>query len=114
VLVFRDRQITLWGADESTTHHRMELVAVIEALRWLDGPHQVRVRTDSRYVLDGVPTLARWRRRKQHRDLWEQLCVETQRHQIVWEWVKGHSGHMPNEIVDRLATMARRLGEKNA
>ena len=103
----------LWGGEPDTTNNRMELMAVIRALEALTRPSQVRVTTDSQYVKQGVTAwMARWKRngwrtadRKpvKNRDLWERLDQATSRHELQWQWVRGHRGHPENERADRLA-----------
>ena len=103
----------LWGGEPDTTNNRMELMAVIQALEALTRPSQVRVTTDSQYVKQGVTAwMARWKRngwrtadRKpvKNRDLWERLDKATSRHELQWQWVRGHRGHPENERADRLA-----------
>lgn len=109
----------LSGSDPDTTNNRMELTAVIEALRALNCPCAVTLYTDSQYVKNGITTWLPkwvkqgWQRRGnqpvQNEDLWRILQDETARHQIDWKWVKGHAGHTYNERVDQLATAAREL-----
>ncbi len=103
----------LFGGAPETTNNRMELTAVIEALRALNRSCRVRVVTDSQYVQKGVQSwMADWKRRNwktsagkpvANRDLWEALDRELVSHQVVWEWVRGHQGHPGNERADQLA-----------
>jgi ribonuclease HI len=103
----------LFGGEPDTTNNRMELTAVIEALRALTRDCDIRVVTDSQYVQKGVESwLANWKRKNwktsagkpvANRDLWEALDQELQNHRVVWEWVKGHQGHAGNERADELA-----------
>ena len=106
------------GADPKTTNNRMELTAVIQALRLLKDACLVTVRTDSQYVkrafTDGW--LDKWQRNGwrtaakepvANKDLWLDLVSLRERHEIKWEWLRGHSGHRENERCDDLATMAR-------
>ena len=107
----------LSGAEPDTTNNRMELTAAIEALRALKGPSLVTLYTDSEYLKNGITRwlpgwIARgWRRKGdrpvQNEDLWRALVAETQRHEIDWQWIKGHAGDQYNERVDRLAAQAR-------
>lgn len=104
------------GSDPSTTNNRMELTAVIRALNALKEPCEVILHTDSRYVIDGITKwIHGWQRKgwvnasKQpvrNADLWHDLIAAVQRHNVTWEWVKGHNGHIENERVDRLASDA--------
>ncbi|MBS38737.1 MAG: ribonuclease HI [Thiotrichales bacterium] len=107
---------TLSGAHPYTTNNRMELTAVIEALQALTRSSRVLLTTDSRYVMDGITEwLPGWKRRGwltaarkpvKNVDLWKQLDGVVGQHDIEWRWVKGHSGHVDNERVDRLAREA--------
>lgn len=116
VMRYNDHEKELYGAAAETTNNRMELQAAIAGLRALTRGCQVRLTTDSKYVRDGVTQwLARWqqngwktanRKPVKNQDLWEQLAVEIERHEITWEWVKGHSGHPENERADSLANRA--------
>lgn len=106
----------LSGAEASTTNNRMELTAVIEALRLLKRPVHARVHTDSQYVQKGMSEwIQGWRRNGwktaskapvKNADLWQTLDDLARPHRIEWVWVKGHAGHVDNERVDRLAREA--------
>ena len=104
----------LSGGEDQTTNNRMELTAVIEALKALKKPCKVTLYTDSRYVMDGVNKwldnwkLNGWRTSNKKTavkniDLWQSLesLIEIQKIKLVW--VKGHNGHPENERVDKLA-----------
>jgi ribonuclease HI len=121
VLMFRDEQGTLHerelsGAEPDTTNNRMELTAAIEALNALTRPCQVKVFTDSRYVMDGLTKwIHGWRRNGwktadkkpvKNAELWQALLTASERHRVKWEWVKGHAGHPENERADKLASNA--------
>jgi ribonuclease HI len=104
------------GSDPDTTNNRMELSATIQALKILIEPCEVKLHTDSRYVIDGITKwIHGWQRNgwknasKQpvsNIDLWHDLIEATARHQVEWIWVKGHNGHPENERADRLASDA--------
>jgi len=104
------------GADPNTTNNRMELMAAIEALSSLSERSSVRVASDSQYVVLGITRWVHsWQRKGwktaskepvKNRDLWERLVEQAERHEVIWEWVKGHSGHPQNEEVDLLAKQA--------
>jgi ribonuclease HI len=110
----RDKELS--GAERATTNNRMELQAVIEALRALTRPVQARVYTDSQYVRRGIlEWLPQWKARGwktasgqavKNQDLWEALEAQAARHQIEWHWVPGHAGVPGNERVDALANAA--------
>lgn len=103
----------LYGGAPDTTNNRMELTAVIEALRALKRSCPVRIVTDSQYVQKGVESwMDGWKRKNwktsagkpvANRDLWEELDQELSRHEVSWEWVRGHQGHEGNERADALA-----------
>lgn len=115
------------GAEPATTNQRMEVTAVIEALRSHDG--DVEIVSDSTYVVNcfkdrwHVGWLRRGWKNSQgqpvaNRDLWEQLlelALDPAR-TVRFEWVKGHSGDVMNDRVDELATRAadRQVGESSA
>ncbi|MDP2164881.1 MAG: ribonuclease HI [Hydrogenophaga sp.] len=106
----------LSGYAPATTNNRMELMAVIEALRSLKRPVAARVHTDSQYVQKGISEwIHGWKRRGwktadrqpvKNVDLWQALDAATVGHKIEWLWVRGHAGHIENERVDALARQA--------
>ncbi|MCH9815228.1 MAG: ribonuclease HI [Actinomycetia bacterium] len=112
-LEFGDHEKEMSGGEASTTNNRMELTAVIEGLRVLSRSCEITIVTDSTYVRDGVTKwMANWKRNGwrtaakkpvKNRDLWEALDTEIARHNVEWQWVKGHSGHPGNERADALA-----------
>lgn len=103
----------LYGGEFTTTNNRMELKAVIEGLSALTKPCKVKITTDSKYVMTGATEwLENWKKRswktagkKQvlNVDLWMQLDKLINQHELEWSWVKGHSGHIENEMADQLA-----------
>jgi ribonuclease HI len=109
-----EREIS--GAETMTTNNRMELTAVIRALEALKRPVRGDIYTDSQYVRQGVlEWLASWKKRGwktadrkpvKNQDLWQELDLLRQKHDLQWHWVKGHSGHVENERVDALANRA--------
>lgn len=113
ILLYGDKEKKLFGGEPETTNNRMELMAAIVALETLNAPCQVVLTTDSKYVMDGITQwMANWKKRgwktasKQpvkNVDLWQRLDAAVQRHEIDWQWVKGHSGHPGNERADALA-----------
>lgn len=106
----------LYGSDKLTTNNRMELMAAIQALQALKQPCQVTVWTDSQYVKKGMTEwLNGWQNKGwktasgqpvKNADLWQTLSQQATRHQVDWQWVKGHAGHEGNEEADRLANLA--------
>lgn len=113
ILRYGDNVREIQGGDPHTTNNRMELLAAIRALGALKERCRVELYTDSRYVRDGITRwLPDWRRRDwmtrarkpvKNRDLWTQLDELVSRHQVNWQWVKGHSGDPGNERADALA-----------
>ncbi|MDC0712529.1 ribonuclease HI [Stigmatella sp. ncwal1] len=108
----------LSGAEPETTNNRMELTAALMALRALKSPCQVQLFTDSQYVRNAFQEkwLDRWQRTGwktaakqpvQNADLWQALLEQTRVHQVTWNWVRGHSGHVENERADAMAVAAR-------
>jgi ribonuclease HI len=106
----------LSGYEPATTNNRMELTAVIEALRALKRPVTARVHTDSQYVQKGISEwIHGWKKRGwktadrqpvKNADLWQTLDGLNANHKIEWLWVRGHAGHEENERVDELARRA--------
>ncbi|NLD68001.1 MAG: ribonuclease HI [Limnobacter sp.] len=113
LLKYGEHERELFGGESLTTNNRMELTAVIEALRALKRPSRVVVHTDSQYVQKGVTEwLRNWKQRGwktadrkpvKNEDLWRALDALLASHQISWRWVRGHSGHPENERADALA-----------
>ena len=114
ILRYGEIEKELSGGDDSTTNNRMELTAVIEALKALKKECTITLYTDSRYVMDGVLSwLPNWKSNGwrtsnkkspvKNVELWQELDKLLSEHKIKWVWVKGHNGHPENERVDRLA-----------
>ena len=109
--VLKERELS--GGEAETTNNRMELLAAITALETLDRPTQLTIVTDSVYVKDGITKwIHGWKARGwktaakkpvKNEDLWKRLDAATARHDVTWEWVKGHAGHPENEKADELA-----------
>ena len=107
------KQRELKGGAKETTNNRMELMAAISALEALSRRSAITIVTDSVYVKDGVTKwIFGWKKNGwktaakkpvKNEDLWKQLDAAQARHQVTWEWVKGHAGHPQNELADELA-----------
>lgn len=116
LLRYRGRERHLKGATAATTNNRMELTAAIEALRALTRPSRVALHTDSQYVKNGITQwLSSWKKRGwktaarapvKNVDLWQQLDEICASHEVQWFWVRGHAGHIDNEMADSLANAA--------
>jgi len=107
------------GAEKNTTNNRMELTAVISALRALkamDFPRKAAVITDSQYVQKGITEwIQTWKRNSwrtsdkkpvKNQDLWMELDSLSQEFSIKWEWVRGHAGNEFNEMCDSMTQEA--------
>ena len=113
LLRYQGHEKQLYGGELDTTNNRMELLAAIIALETLTRPCKICLTTDSEYVLKGITEwITNWIARDwktadkkpvKNVDLWQRLHTATQRHTIDWQWVKGHDGHIENEIADDLA-----------
>ena len=113
LLVYKGVEKELWGGDPNTTNNRMELMAAIAGLNALTRPCSVKLVTDSQYVMKGIQEwLPNWKKRGwktasiepvKNADLWQKLDEEVNRHQVSWQWVRGHTGHPGNERADQLA-----------
>lgn len=116
LLRYRGREKTFNGAEAHTTNNRMELLAAISALEALTRPVHAVVHTDSQYLKNGITQwLPAWKRngwrtadRKpvKNAELWRRLEAAAAPHRLEWRWVRGHSGHPENELVDALANEA--------
>ena len=106
-----------------TRNNRLELLGAITALDALKSRQQVVLTTDSQYVINGIEKgwAARWqanggmRNRKERAlnpDLWERLLKACNRHDVRFEWIRGHTGHPENERCDELANNAARGGDQ--
>jgi ribonuclease HI len=113
-----EREKEVSGGERLTTNNRMEMLAVLGGLRACKRRCRVVVHTDSRYVMDAFTKgwLVKWQangwRRAdkepvKNRELWEDLLAEVARHDVRWQWVRGHAGSVDNERVDALAVAQR-------
>ena len=103
----------IFGGESETTNNRMELTAVIAALRMLKNPSKIRLIIDSQYVKNGINLwISNWKKTGwktsnkkpvKNVDLWMMLDELVPRHEIEWIWVKGHAGNLGNERADDLA-----------
>ena len=104
------------GAVGQSTNNRMELTAAIEGLEQLKSSMEVVLTTDSQYVKDGITKwIQGWKKKGwitsqrkpvKNVDLWKRLDEAVGSHRVEWRWVKGHSGHRENEMVDQAANVA--------
>lgn len=114
VLVYKNNEKEISGSEKETTNNRMELTAVIMALKALKEPCNVKLTTDSKYVCNAINKgwVYSWKSKGWKKadkkpalnvDLWEQLLELLEIHNVDFNWVKGHNGHQYNERCDELA-----------
>ncbi|MGH1540801.1 MAG: ribonuclease HI [Arenicella sp.] len=112
-LKYNETNKEICGGEYDTTNNRMELTAAIKALQLLTRPCKVKIYTDSQYLRKGMTEwLTSWLKRDwrtaskkpvKNKDLWQELVVLTEKHQVEWVWVKAHVGIEGNEMADQLA-----------
>ena len=100
------------GSEKNTTNNRMELIAVISALKYVQNEN-IELFTDSKYTKDGIEKwIYNWKKNgwktanKQsvkNIDLWQDLDQLNQKKNVHWNWVKGHSNNEYNNMADKLA-----------
>ena len=106
------------GAFDHGTNNRMEIMAVLEALKCLPKNSTVTIKTDSQYIIRAFTNkwVERWEKNEwrtcsgklaRNKDLWQELLPLVKGQTIHWEWVKGHSGIYHNEYVDLRAKEQR-------
>ena len=110
--IVRERELS--GGENLTTNNRMELMAAIQVLETLERASTITIVTDSTYLRDGITKwIHGWKRNGwktaakkpvKNDDLWQRLDTAQVRHNVNWDWVKGHAGHEQNERADKLAT----------
>ena len=124
ILMFNGHEKECGGYDKQTTNNRMELFAVIMALRQLKEPCDVEIYTDSAYVADAFNKnwITQWEAAEwktsgknvvKNQDLWKALLMEKEKHQVVFVKVKGHSDNGYNNRCDRIARGQIDLCKKN-
>jgi ribonuclease HI len=117
VLLFGEHRKELSGGFRLTTNNRMELMAAIVGLEALKTPCAVTLYSDSKYLVDAMELgwaerwrLNGWRRNKSEKalnpDLWQRLLKACKKHEVRFQWVKGHAGNLENERCDYLANTA--------
>ncbi len=112
ILVNKD-EIFLNGGDNNTTNNKMELTAAIEALKHFEKREEITLITDSKYVKDGIQSwIKNWKTNNwkttskkpvKNKELWIELDDLITKHNVSWEWVKGHGENKYNEKADYLA-----------
>ena len=112
LFIYNDHKKTISGGEANTTNNRMEMMAAIEALKHLKTPCKINLYTDSKYLQQGATSwmkkwkLNNWRRGNiliKNNDLWKELSIQMEKHQIEFHWIKGHGNSEENNLVDELA-----------
>jgi len=135
ILLLNNKEYEISGNCKNTTNNRMELLAVIKALEFLESrnnrKYNVKVMTDSKYVQNGIGAWEKgkpskkkqgwivkwqsnnWNRKDsqlKNKDLWERVWKHLKRHDSIHShFIKGHSGNHYNERCDKIAYESRRL-----
>lgn len=115
LLCYADNKKEIFGGEQDTTNNRMEMMAAIKALECLKSSCDVTLHTDSKYLQKGMNEwLNGWIKKDwktasnkpvKNKDLWLNLIDLKKKHNITWQWVKGHAGDPGNEEADRLARL---------
>jgi len=113
LIIEGDNKNEIFGGEANTTNNRMEILAVIMALKAINTISEITVFTDSTYVQKGISEwIDKWKingwktsnkKEVKNKDLWVQLDILNAQLKINWVWVKGHSGHSENDRADYLA-----------
>ena len=123
VILMENKKKEIYGGEKLTTNNRMELTAAIKALEYLTNEEEkqlslkeIEIYTDSTYLKDGITVwINKWiknnwktadKKNVKNIDLWKKLKELTQSNSINWNWIKGHSDHPMNDLVDELAKKA--------
>ena len=118
ILRYNGAEKVLSGAENHTTNNRMELSAVLYALSALKEPCRVILTSDSKYVIDSVTKgwVYSWQKKNWKKsdgkpalnvDLWQELLPLLEKHNVTFNWIKGHRGHPENERCDEIAVAER-------
>ena len=116
ILRYNENEKILSGGEAHTTNNRMELSAVMNALKALKEPCNVELTSDSKYVIDSITKgwVYSWQKKNWKKsdgkmalniDLWENLLPLLKFHNVNFHWIKGHAGHPENEKCDEVAVM---------
>mgnify|MGYP001355833979 FL=1 len=113
LIQYQNNEKEYFGGNKNTTNNQMELQAAIEGLKLLKEECIVNLTTDSKYVMQGITSwIKKWKINKwknsnkkdvKNKELWIELDKLCMKHDVRWNWVKGHTGHEQNEIADILA-----------
>ena len=113
ILIDNKNPIYLNGGQSETTNNRMELVAAIKAVTYFNEKKELTIFTDSKYLKDGIESwIQKWKNNGwktankkpvKNKDLWIELDNEINKHNVKWNWIKGHANNEFNEKADFLA-----------
>tara|TARA_B100001057_G_scaffold195630_1_gene196368 strand:+ start:759 stop:1214 length:456 start_codon:yes stop_codon:yes gene_type:complete len=113
IIINQDNEKKISGGSQLTTNNRMEMQAVVEALKFIKTASSITLYTDSKYIINGISSwIYKWKKNNwtssnkkpiKNIDLWIIIDSFTSKHTIEWKWIKGHSGDYYNEEVDKLA-----------
>lgn len=113
ILIPNKEPIHLHGGSNQTTNNQMELTAAIKVLKYFKEPLNIKLYTDSKYVMNGIESwIVNWKKNGwktsakkpvKNKEMWEELDIQILKHSIKWQWVKGHAGNKHNEMADFLA-----------
>ena len=116
IIINGDKQNIISGRKKNTTNNQMELMAAIKALTFFSRKQKIIIYTDSNYVKEGITNWIKiWKKNNwktankkkvKNTELWIKLNNLSNFHDIEWKWVKAHSGHPINSLVDKLARKA--------
>ena len=111
IVVYKSFEKEVFGGETNTTNNRMELKAVIEAMKTLKEDCNIKVVSDSKYVVEAINSwLTNWIKKDFNKvkndDLWIEYVSVSKNHKVTAEWIKGHNGHEMNERCDKLAVNA--------
>lgn len=116
ILRYGNAEKEISGGAHETTNNRMEMIAVISGLKALKEPCEVDLYTDSKYVCDSITKgwVYSWKNNNWRKadkkpalnvDLWEEMLILLEKHNVTFHWLKGHNGHPENERCDKMAVM---------
>ncbi len=117
ILLWKGKELEISGGEQNTTNNRMEMRAVIEALKKLKKPCRAVIHSDSALIVNAFQQnwIGGWQRRGwkkadknpvENQELWQEMLQAMKPHEVVWKKVKGHAGIPLNERADRLAVEA--------
>lgn len=108
ILRFGNVEKIVSGGMANATNNQMELLAVIEGLAALKEPCDITLISDSSYVIKGINEwLEGWKRKDfakvKNPEMWQRYVEVSKNHKVHGIWVRGHDGHVENEMCDKIA-----------